>query len=192
MCLKAWRFGEPLEVGGLGTDRRARRRATRRPAGDRSTATRCTGGSSRKTLCGASAAWSRADVHLSGRVRSVELAAVGRRVAEQEWDLIELLAPEACRAALAAPLSGAAPRRRRGSTGGRPPASCSKRCGSSSTEQVMAERRPRAGVPRAGRGQHARHRRTRACHRRSLTAATTGSISRSPSATGSSSRVRGI
>ncbi len=44
-----------------------------------------------------------ADFHLSGRVRSVELAAVGRRVAEQEWDLLELLAPDACRAALAAP-----------------------------------------------------------------------------------------
>jgi hypothetical protein len=38
--------------------------------------------------------------HLSGAVRSVDLAAVGRRTAEQEWDLIELLAPDAARAAL--------------------------------------------------------------------------------------------
>src|SRR5206468_9255181 len=36
-----------------------------------------------------------ASVHLSGQVRSVELAAIGRRVCEQEWDLIELLAPDA-------------------------------------------------------------------------------------------------
>jgi hypothetical protein len=44
------------------------------------------------------------DAHLSGRVRSMELAAVGRRAAEQEWDLVELLAPDAARAALDAPL----------------------------------------------------------------------------------------
>jgi len=31
--------------------------------------------------------------HLNGLVRSVELAALGRRVAEQEWDLLELLDP---------------------------------------------------------------------------------------------------
>ena len=41
------------------------------------------------------------------------LAAVGRRAAEQEWDLIELLDPEACAAALAAPSRGDATRRRR-------------------------------------------------------------------------------
>ena len=35
-----------------------------------------------------------AAVHLSGAQRSVELAAIGRRVAEVEWDLLELLAPE--------------------------------------------------------------------------------------------------
>jgi hypothetical protein len=29
--------------------------------------------------------------HLQGRVRSVELAAIGRRVAETEWDLLRLL-----------------------------------------------------------------------------------------------------
>ena len=50
-----------------------------------------------------------ADVHLSGRVRSIDLAAVGRRAAEQEWDLLELIAPDACRAALAAPRPDALP-----------------------------------------------------------------------------------
>ena len=29
--------------------------------------------------------------HLSGTVRSVELAAIGRRVCENEWDLLELI-----------------------------------------------------------------------------------------------------
>src|SRR5215468_75256 len=36
-----------------------------------------------------------AQAHLSGAHRSVELAAIGRRVCEQEWDLLLLLAPEA-------------------------------------------------------------------------------------------------
>ena len=50
-----------------------------------------------------------ADYHVSGRVRSIDLAAVGRRAAEQEWDLLELIAPDACRAALAAPRPVALP-----------------------------------------------------------------------------------
>ncbi len=37
--------------------------------------------------------------HLNGLVRSVELAALGRRVAEQEWDLLELLDPRPARGA---------------------------------------------------------------------------------------------
>ncbi len=41
--------------------------------------------------------------HLSGAVRSHELAAVGRRVAEQEWDLVELIAPDAWADTLADP-----------------------------------------------------------------------------------------
>ena len=31
--------------------------------------------------------------HLEGAVRSVELATLGRRVAEMEWDLLELIDP---------------------------------------------------------------------------------------------------
>jgi hypothetical protein len=42
-----------------------------------------------------------AAAHLSGAVRSVELAAIGRRVCETEWDLLGLLAPEAATAASA-------------------------------------------------------------------------------------------
>src|SRR5262249_48838695 len=51
-----------------------------------------------------------AQAHLSGAHRSVELAAVGRRVCEQEWDLLLLLQPDAAaRAAACRPrVSGAA------------------------------------------------------------------------------------
>jgi aminoglycoside phosphotransferase (APT) family kinase protein len=102
LCLKAWRFGQPLEVGGLGTlDELI---AAYEDAGGRAI--------DRDTLCwwliAKTFTWGvgcmlQADTHLSGRVRSVDLAAVGRRTAEQEWDLIELLAPDACAAAIAAP-----------------------------------------------------------------------------------------
>jgi aminoglycoside phosphotransferase (APT) family kinase protein len=102
VSLKAWRFGEPLEVGGVGTI-------------DELLAA-YEGGGGRpvdrdalhwwlvaKTLTWGIGCMLQGDIHLSGRVRSVELATVGRRVAEQEWDLVELLAPDAWHAALAAP-----------------------------------------------------------------------------------------
>jgi aminoglycoside phosphotransferase (APT) family kinase protein len=102
LCLKAWRFGEPLEVGGLGT------------LDELVAAYEGAGGHpvdrdalhwwiTVKTLTWGIGCMIQADYHLSGRVRSVDLAAVGRRSAEQEWDLIELLAPDAARAALSAP-----------------------------------------------------------------------------------------
>ena len=43
-----------------------------------------------------------AGAHLSGAHRSVELAAIGRRACEQEWDLLLLLAPDAAAQAAAA------------------------------------------------------------------------------------------
>jgi hypothetical protein len=42
-----------------------------------------------------------AQAHLSGAHRSVELAAIGRRVCEQEWDLLLLLDPDAAAQAAA-------------------------------------------------------------------------------------------
>ncbi|HEU5309094.1 MAG TPA: phosphotransferase, partial [Acidimicrobiia bacterium] len=102
LCLKAWRFGQPLEVGGLGTidELVGAYEAAGGRAVDRETL--------RWWLVAKTFTWGvgcmlQADTHLSGRVRSVDLAAVGRRTAEQEWDLIELLAPDACAAARAAP-----------------------------------------------------------------------------------------
>ena len=102
LCLKAWRFGEPLEVGGLGTiDELV---AAYEAAGGRTVDRHALHWwLVEKTLSWGIGCMLQADFHLSGRVRSVELAAVGRRVAEQEWDLLELLAPDACRAALVAP-----------------------------------------------------------------------------------------
>jgi hypothetical protein len=102
LCLKAWRFGQPLEVGGLGTieelvaayEAAGGRRVDRDSLHWWITA---------KTLTWGIGCMIQADYHLSGRVRSVDLAAVGRRSAEQEWDLIELLATDAARAALTAP-----------------------------------------------------------------------------------------
>jgi aminoglycoside phosphotransferase (APT) family kinase protein len=102
LCLKAWRFGERLEVGGLGTiDELV---ATYEAAGGRPVERSALHWwLVQKTLTWGIGCMAQADIHLSGRVRSVELAAVGRRVPEQEWDLLELLAPDACHAALAAP-----------------------------------------------------------------------------------------
>ena len=103
LCLKAWRFGGPGEAAGLGT------------VDELLTAYEAAGGWPvdrgafhwwlvERTLHWGIGCMAQGDAHLSGRVRSMELAAVGRRAAEQEWDLVELLAPEAARAALHAPL----------------------------------------------------------------------------------------
>jgi aminoglycoside phosphotransferase (APT) family kinase protein len=102
LCVKAWRFGAPLEVAGMGT------------IDELVDAYEAAGGQPvdrdalfwwlvDRTLLWGIGCMTQATVHLSGAVRSVDLAATGRRAAEQEWDLLELLAPDACRAALAAP-----------------------------------------------------------------------------------------
>jgi len=108
VSLKAWRFGEPLEVAGLGTIDAlvdAYEQAGGRPVDREALHWWLVA----KTLTWGIGCMLQAEVHLTGRVRSVELAAVGRRVAEQEWDLVELLAPDAWRAALAAPPPGVLP-----------------------------------------------------------------------------------
>jgi aminoglycoside phosphotransferase (APT) family kinase protein len=108
LCVKAWRFGQPLEVGGLGTIDElvdAYEQAGGRPV-DRDALHWWL---VQKTLQWGIGCMGQAHVHLSGAVRSHELAAIGRRVAEQEWDLIELLAPDAWATARAEPLSEAVP-----------------------------------------------------------------------------------
>jgi aminoglycoside phosphotransferase (APT) family kinase protein len=103
ICVKAWRFGASLEVGGLGTiDQLV---GSYEAAGGRSVDRDALHWwLVQKTLQWGIGCMGQAWVHLSGAVRSHELAAIGRRVAEQEWDLLELLAPDEWAAARAAPL----------------------------------------------------------------------------------------
>ena len=93
LCVKAWRFGVPLPVGGVGT------------IDQLIEAYEATSGRTvdrdafhwwlvMNTLKWGIGCMGQASVHLTGQLRSVELAAIGRRVCEQEWDLIELLAPD--------------------------------------------------------------------------------------------------
>lgn len=100
LCVKAWRFGQPLEVAGVGTidDLLAAYEAAGGDPVDRATFHWWL---VQKTLQWGIGCMGQAAAHLTGLVRSVELAAIGRRVAEQEWDLLELLAPEAWAAARA-------------------------------------------------------------------------------------------
>lgn len=91
-CIRAWRFGAPetLGAGGLGSVE-AFLRAYEQAAGvdvDRSVF--------RWWLTVATLRWGvicrhQAERHLSGETPSVELAAIGRRVSETEWDLLDLL-----------------------------------------------------------------------------------------------------
>ena len=91
-CIRAWRFGAPEELGagGLGS------------VEDFLTAYEAAAGSRvnrevfRWWLTVATLRWGvicrfQAERHLSGQTPSVELAAIGRRVAETEWDILDLL-----------------------------------------------------------------------------------------------------
>lgn len=89
-CVRAWRFGSALPAGGMGT--REQLLAAYEAAG---------GG----TVDPEALRWwevlgtlkwglicvLQAQVHLSGASRSVELATIGRRVCENEWDVLGLL-----------------------------------------------------------------------------------------------------
>ncbi len=98
-CVKAWRFGSPLAAGGVGTiDEFVG--AYEAASGYRVDREVFHWWLVEKTLIWGVIAMGQAHAHLSGAVRSHELAAIGRRVAEQEWDLVELLAPDSARRAL--------------------------------------------------------------------------------------------
>jgi len=108
LCVKAWRFGAGPPVAGLGS--REDLLAAYRSAGGADVSVdelhwwEVLGTLRWGVIC-MTQAWA----HLSGLLRSVELATIGRRVCEQEWDLLLLLEPDAAeRAAAARPrLSGA-------------------------------------------------------------------------------------
>ena len=91
-CVRAWRFGAPssMAAGGLGS------------VEDFVSAYEQAGGAAvnrdalRWWLVLGTLKWGiicryQAERHLSGQTRSVELAAIGRRVCENEWDILDLL-----------------------------------------------------------------------------------------------------
>ena len=94
LCVKAWRFGARPEAAGVGS------------VEELLSAYEAAGGQAvdrrafhwwlvEKTLQWGTICMKQAATHLTGAARSVELAAIGRRVAEQEWDLLELLTADA-------------------------------------------------------------------------------------------------
>ena len=95
-CIRAWRFGAParLGAGGLGSIEEFL------AAYADASGTRVDLVEFRWWLVLATLRWGvicryQAERHLSGQTRSVELAAIGRRVCETEWDLLDLLEEEA-------------------------------------------------------------------------------------------------
>lgn len=93
-CIRAWRFGAPagLGAGGLGSIDSFLR------AYEQASATTVDRVAFHWWLVLATLRWGvicrfQAERHLSGQHRSVELATIGRRVCETEWDLLNLLAP---------------------------------------------------------------------------------------------------
>lgn len=99
LCVKSWRFGHPEPVGGLGSYDELFE------AYERESKTEIDRDSARWWEVLGTLKWGvicilQAHKHLSGAERSVELAAIGRRVCEVEHDLLLLLAPEALAAAL--------------------------------------------------------------------------------------------
>jgi aminoglycoside phosphotransferase (APT) family kinase protein len=91
-CIRAWRFGAPasLGAGGLGSIESFLR------AYEQASATTVDRVAFHWWLVLATLRWGvicryQAERHLSGQFRSVELATIGRRVCETEWDLLNLL-----------------------------------------------------------------------------------------------------
>ncbi|MGD0394714.1 MAG: phosphotransferase family protein [Acidimicrobiales bacterium] len=90
LCARAWRFGGPGRVGGFGDVDRFL--ATYADAGGRTVdADRIRWWEAYATVKWAVVCLLQASTHLSGATRSVELAALGRRVCESEWDLLALM-----------------------------------------------------------------------------------------------------
>ncbi len=92
ICVRAWRFGGGSPVAGVGS--RAELLSAYRAAGGADLVEsdldwwEALGTFRWGVICAAQGAR-----HLSGSERSHELAAVGRRVCENEWDLLEMMAP---------------------------------------------------------------------------------------------------
>jgi aminoglycoside phosphotransferase (APT) family kinase protein len=90
LCAPAWRFGGSGEVGGFGALDELLQ-AYRAAGGEDITAARVQWWQVYATVKWAAICALQASTHLNGITRSVELAAIGRRVCESEWDLFVLL-----------------------------------------------------------------------------------------------------
>ena len=90
LCAPAWRFGGGGEVGGFGSVSELLA-AYESAGGDPVLPERAHWWQVYATVKWAAICALQASVHLSGVTRSVELAAIGRRVCESEWDLFVLL-----------------------------------------------------------------------------------------------------
>lgn len=91
-CIRAWRFGAPLDLaaGGLGSIEDFLH-AYEKAAGATVDRTAFHWWLVLATLRWGVICRYQAERHLSGQTRSVELATIGRRVCETEWDLLNLL-----------------------------------------------------------------------------------------------------
>jgi aminoglycoside phosphotransferase (APT) family kinase protein len=87
LCVKAWRFGSPRPAGGFGTRDELLDGYTE-VAGERPDTERLRWWEVYGTLRWAVLCRMQAERHLSGAESSIELAALGRRVCEQEHDLL--------------------------------------------------------------------------------------------------------
>ncbi|MGZ4215671.1 MAG: phosphotransferase family protein [Solirubrobacteraceae bacterium] len=92
LCVRAWRFGSEHPVGGFGTYEDLFR-GYERVSGREVDPARVRWWEVFGTVWWGGACMQQAWRHLSGAERSVELAAIGRRVWEQEYDVLLALAP---------------------------------------------------------------------------------------------------
>jgi aminoglycoside phosphotransferase (APT) family kinase protein len=90
LCAPAWRFGGSGEVGGFGSMEELLG-SYAAAGGDAMDRDRVHWWQVHATVKWAVICSLQASAHLSGSTRSVELAAIGRRVCESEWDLFTLL-----------------------------------------------------------------------------------------------------
>lgn len=92
LCVRSWRFGGPHPVAGVGS-REELLSAYAEASGRQVDADALRWWEAAGTLRWGVICVQQAAAHLSGAVRSVELAAIGRRVCEVELDLLDLIAP---------------------------------------------------------------------------------------------------
>lgn len=90
LCVPAWRFGSKLPVAGVG-DYQTLLRSYRAASGSEVSLQEHMWWQAAGTVWWGVLCLVQASRHLTGETRSVELAAIGRRACEQEWDALAVL-----------------------------------------------------------------------------------------------------